>query len=388
MKLAGDLVITDNKAARPTGELTYCAAVHANTPGFSTSLIYFGGRLKIHGNQPADFCADYGKNKISIMEDLDVSPENHAWIGMAAAAGQDYIDYTFEDGFRKEYTACFFGNDVGGTYYEPLGYVFMDAPYVMGVSHKTGHIDEMKLNESGIKGSDGAALKKGTDYTISYDSLMREFTINAKQTVALEAAEKLFTNKNSKCNGAAKLVRTNTEESLEGTTCTYYYLCENYLYAEPYLVHNTSYNMVKESYYTVKVFVEGPKFFRNCSVNGCLICGIAPATDAESFVKNYSASDEIEITVNAEDGIIAAGTEITVKYSDKEYSYTAVVTGDLNRDGMCDARDSVIVNSIISGMLSAEKAGEAVMSAADMNSDGVIDTADVQLMEMSGMAIN
>ena len=262
VKLAGDLLITKNKCINSKdGSISNNAAVNVRNPFATTGYVYLGGKVKIYGNGLADFNAEYGRNEVHIMDDMDISPENHAWIGVRSGVlgTEDYIDCSYKGMSSKNYTVCFFGTDVNGTYYEPVSYSYGGEPYVIGVSHKTGAINDMKLNESGIKGSDGKTLTKGVDYTMSYDSLMCEYSITAKQPITFAEAGSLFTNNNSKCNGTTTLAKTVTEESDEGTTYTYYYLSEYYLYDEPYLLHNTSYNSVKQSYYTIKVFVPEPE---------------------------------------------------------------------------------------------------------------------------------
>lgn len=66
-------------------------------------------------------------------------------------------------------------------------------------------------------------------------------------------------------------------------------------------------------------------------------------------------------------------------------TYTIVVFGDVNGDGLCDGQDAVIVSMLANGMLTREQVGEAVWLAADGNHDGVIEQADVDLLNQAGV---
>lgn len=69
-------------------------------------------------------------------------------------------------------------------------------------------------------------------------------------------------------------------------------------------------------------------------------------------------------------------------------AYTVVIFGDVNGDGWYDGQDAVTVSMIVGGMLSREQVGEAVWMAADCNHDGVIDQADVDLLNQAGVLLS
>ena len=57
---------------------------------------------------------------------------------------------------------------------------------------------------------------------------------------------------------------------------------------------------------------------------------------------------------------------------------------DDNGDGWCDGMDAVLVSCIVNGMLSESDISELAYRAADCNHDGVIDEADVDLLNQAG----
>ena len=66
-------------------------------------------------------------------------------------------------------------------------------------------------------------------------------------------------------------------------------------------------------------------------------------------------------------------------------TYTVVVFGDVNGDGIYDGRDATMVSMIIGGMLTPDA---AVKLAADCNHDGVINSDDLLLLEEAGVMLS
>ena len=66
-------------------------------------------------------------------------------------------------------------------------------------------------------------------------------------------------------------------------------------------------------------------------------------------------------------------------------TYTVVVFGDVNGDGIYDGRDATMVSMIIGGMLTPDA---AVKLAADCNHDGVINSDDLMLLEEAGIMLS
>ena len=68
-------------------------------------------------------------------------------------------------------------------------------------------------------------------------------------------------------------------------------------------------------------------------------------------------------------------------------SYTFIIFGDVNGDGWYDGTDAMTVKLLANGMLTRDDVDEAVYMAADCNHDGVIDDADVDLLEQAGVLL-
>ena len=101
-------------------------------------------------------------------------------------------------------------------------------------------------------------------------------------------------------------------------------------------------------------------------------------SDAEKAVK-FSVSDNDKL---------GTGSTVTVSYGeDIDAEYTVLVFGDVNGDGLYDARDSVIVNCLLNGLLTKEQVGETVYNAADCDHDGIITENDVYLIEQAGLFV-
>ncbi len=66
-------------------------------------------------------------------------------------------------------------------------------------------------------------------------------------------------------------------------------------------------------------------------------------------------------------------------------TYTVVVFGDVNGDGIYDGRDATMVSMIIGGMITPDA---AVKLAADCNHDGVINSDDLMLLEEAGVMLS
>ena len=121
-----------------------------------------------------------------------------------------------------------------------------------------------------------------------------------------------------------------------------------------------------------------------------LLTGIEAKTSAKSFINgslNASGCDVITPDVNAN---VGTGMEFSLKkWIDDSVAdtYTAVVYGDVDGDGIYDGTDAYIVSLIANGLLTKEQVGDAVWNAADCNHDGVIDSQDVGLLEKAGLLL-
>lgn len=92
------------------------------------------------------------------------------------------------------------------------------------------------------------------------------------------------------------------------------------------------------------------------------------------------------VAIASTDGAIVTGITVTLKDVTETITdvYTVIVFGDVNGDGWYDGQDAVLVSCLANGMLTKDDVSEAVYTAADCNHDGVIDEADVALLNQAG----
>ena len=92
--------------------------------------------------------------------------------------------------------------------------------------------------------------------------------------------------------------------------------------------------------------------------------------------------------VSCDSEVTGAHVELRSRLGYSSYvmkDYTLVIFGDVNCDGEYDGRDAVMLNCIVSGMLTKEQVGDAVWKAADCNHDGEINEADFELLNSAGV---
>lgn len=121
------------------------------------------------------------------------------------------------------------------------------------------------------------------------------------------------------------------------------------------------------------------------------IHGLSSGLDASKFENNFVNLDSNLNVTYVCDGPIGTGS--IIRFSNKQTcelvdEYTTVIFGDTNGDGWYDGQDAVTVSMIAGGMLTRERVGEAVWMAADCNHDGVIDQADVELLNQAGVLLS
>lgn len=101
----------------------------------------------------------------------------------------------------------------------------------------------------------------------------------------------------------------------------------------------------------------------------------------------YLSDNSCTLSISKE-GRACTGITVNVLLDGKVYeSYKTAVWGDLDGDGECDARDAVIADSYVNGMLSDDYLGSAKLKAADFSRDGKVDQNDVSMLVQSGLLI-
>ena len=121
--------------------------------------------------------------------------------------------------------------------------------------------------------------------------------------------------------------------------------------------------------------------------NDKFIYGLAAGLDSiEGYVT--ASADGCEVKVTKSGDKIGTGTLVEI-YKDGYLvdAYTVVIFGDVDGDGWYDAQDAFIVSLITNGLLTREQTGEAKYLAADCNHDGVIDGADIEILQNAGLLL-
>ncbi len=115
------------------------------------------------------------------------------------------------------------------------------------------------------------------------------------------------------------------------------------------------------------------------------VYGLAEELTLDSFKANYAQVIGTG-TIECADSVLKTGSVINVMNNGVcKVQYTVVIYGDINSDGAADGEDAMIANLIAMGAISADSLAAAQKLAADPNHDGAIDSADVLLLEDSGL---
>lgn len=160
-----------------------------------------------------------------------------------------------------------------------------------------------------------------------------------------------------------------------------------------------SYYKSGESWYKLGNFVgrvkaytalvdDSPRDIGSLTVDGDLIYGIEQETDTAKF-NSMLSSELTNVKITPKQNYVGTGTTVEVTFPDGvSKTYTVVLFGDVDGDGIYDGRDAVIINMIAGGMLPADRLGEAVRTAADCNRDGTTDNEDSMLAFQAGVGLS
>ena len=97
-------------------------------------------------------------------------------------------------------------------------------------------------------------------------------------------------------------------------------------------------------------------------------------TDLEGYVE-YSKS----VSYETPDGIGTGMTLTTFRGGEEWETYTIVIFGDLNGDGVIDIYDSSVLAAIVNGDMELEE-GDVLLFAADLNGDTAVDIYDLAIL--------
>ena len=106
-------------------------------------------------------------------------------------------------------------------------------------------------------------------------------------------------------------------------------------------------------------------------------------------VDNYLELADGNMSIVLSDSVVGTGTTISVTENGEVVdSYTAVIFGDIDGNGLYDADDAFIVNMINAGLISADSLSVAERTAADCNHDGKIDKTDFELLLQASVLLD
>jgi len=111
-----------------------------------------------------------------------------------------------------------------------------------------------------------------------------------------------------------------------------------------------------------------------------VISGLSENLNAESIMDYIAVSKDI--TVSFSNDVIGTGTMITLTDNSGKVldTYTIVIYGDYNGDGVADAEDTGYFASISNFEIFDYYDYEYLFMAADINGDGVVDSMDEEDM--------
>ncbi|MGN1479133.1 MAG: lectin like domain-containing protein [Acutalibacteraceae bacterium] len=119
----------------------------------------------------------------------------------------------------------------------------------------------------------------------------------------------------------------------------------------------------------------------NIDVSQKIISGIEPGTK--------SLDDYILVNngYSLEYSGVGTGKEVKILNSAGKVidTYTQLIYGDVDGDGLCDGADAVIIDALLNGLLTDEQLGTVVITAADCSHDGALNQDDRGLVESAGL---
>ena len=120
------------------------------------------------------------------------------------------------------------------------------------------------------------------------------------------------------------------------------------------------------------------------------ISGFNAGTSIDSLNNSLTTAGFASFEINStDDTVIGTSSNVTLVYDDgNAENYEVIIFGDVNGDGWYDGTDAITVSCLANGMLTREQVGDAAYKAADCNHDGVIDQADVDLLNQAGVLLS
>lgn len=268
VELSGSLEITENTATYRRENATTDSVsgggiyFYRFDDLFTESMVYFGGSVKICNNSPSDCMMFYDDDYIEVMDDIDTTPENHAWVGLS---GQ-WAYYQADDMINiknKDAAVCFFGVDVPHANYYVRAEEQKDGKYALALrsgdnrADSENYIDSkymtmMDFNEYSMRDKTGKPILEG-DYTCSYDPIYLTYTINTSKGVYVDDISHFLKSERKEFTDA-DFVKDEITRTDDVTTHTVYYLCKNKT-----KFNNSNLAIARDVYYKVIINIDNHK---------------------------------------------------------------------------------------------------------------------------------
>ena len=251
LELSGDLFVVGNSVPAPVATTDANAAVGTDVNSVRCE-VFLGGSLKIYGNAHGNLYLPEVYH-ITVRNDIDTTPENHAWISLTnyfRPIETGYLNNQINTN-GKDYSVCFCQDAQMAYPVEPFTFSDDGDPVKLGVSDEPGDLTTMELDQSAIKDGDGNTLKKDTDYKLTVNRGLCQFFIESDKYISGENAANFL--RCIRTNAACKTTLVKEESSCSGEkeVRTYYYLCKNTLTADPFM--EGPYAITRNVYFTVSV---------------------------------------------------------------------------------------------------------------------------------------
>ncbi|MBQ7596528.1 MAG: hypothetical protein IJU45_07685, partial [Clostridia bacterium] len=118
-----------------------------------------------------------------------------------------------------------------------------------------------------------------------------------------------------------------------------------------------------------------------------VIYGIPAGIESVETYVETTSSDSEAVLVKSGSKVATGDVVQLVKDGAVIDTYTVVIIGDTDCDGLCTGMDSVFVECVSNGLINSSNAEESVLKAADCNHDGLVDENDVLYAQSTGLFV-
>lgn len=128
----------------------------------------------------------------------------------------------------------------------------------------------------------------------------------------------------------------------------------------------------------------------NIDETNSIISGLTPKIKTDALADSCLSPKACDAIINSDTEYVGTGDKVNlVKWLDDSDagSYDILLYGDVDGDGIYDARDAYLVNLMANGILTKDQVGSLKWSAADCNHDGEVNASDVLILEQAGLML-